>query len=464
MTTPQGSELVRQSWPPPSTDSAQSHERQSQPPPSTDSAQSRKRQRLGSSLHEPVCSANLVSVPEVDESILDEFESLPPPLSEFYDHFTVDHMDDHDAGTDSGTNSDAKEFLSNMHWHRGDDNEPEPSGIESSGEDHDLNVEDESSDNELLATLRRQLPSTKPPAKRMPAQQMRPTKSKGKGKCTPAAMPASSNDPDHPRTCGNDDPVEPPARGSVANTHKVGPDVYCYRAKNSTDCYALMHNHIAAWALQIMRKTATVDEKPLSLLSLTKRSKSQDGLEVAAGHMMQPVPVAPPMPAPYAYPPPPVIVMPPAAPWGMQHGYPGYLPPATLGSLPPAHTTLRHSTSHPATLSLPTTPSLLTVDLPNENPPETVPFPDIIRWFSFLDQRLRHDPCVNVSMDFSAFGPVLQAKGFLDIAQLSGNYVSVENLQAWLGVEVGTALVIRSYVDLDIQAVNAGKHVLPTDK
>ncbi|KAI5989600.1 hypothetical protein EDC04DRAFT_2912182 [Pisolithus marmoratus] len=243
------------------------------------------------------------------------------------------------------------------------------------------------------------------------------------------------------------------------NTHSKGPEspVYCYRAKNSTDCYALTHNHIATWALQIMRKTATVDEKPLTLLSLTKRSKSNGELE-AAGHTTQPMPAATPAPAPYAYPPPPVIVVPPAAPWGMQHGYPGY-PPMPLGSLPPPHM----STGR---MSHPTTPSLPAADLPNEDlpqAPEMVSFPDIIRWFSFLDERLRRDPHADVTVNFSAFGPVLRAKGFLNIAQLSRDYAPVETLQAWLGVEVGTALVIRSYVDMDLQAVKVGKRVLPLD-
>ena len=199
-----------------------------------------------------------------------------------------------------------------------------------------------------------------------------------------------------------------------------------------------------------MRKTATVDEKPLSLLSLTKRSK-KDELEVVAGHTMQPMPMPAPVPAPYAYPPPPVIVVLPAAPWG-GHSYPGYLPSLLLPG--PPHTTARHA-------SYPTTPSLLTVELPNANPTETVPFPDVIHWFSYLDQHVQCNQRVDVSMNFTALGPILQAKGFLDISQLSRDYVSVADLQAWLGVEVGTAIVIRSHVDTDIQAVNAGKHVLP---
>ncbi|KAI5980551.1 hypothetical protein EDC04DRAFT_2618347 [Pisolithus marmoratus] len=104
--------------------------------------------------------------------------------------------------------------------------------------------------------------------------------------------------------------------------------------------------------------------------------------------------------------------------------------------------------------------------LPNEDlpqAPEMVSFPDIICWFSFLDERLRRDPHADVTMNFSAFGPVLRAKGFLNIAQLSRDYAPVETLQAWLGVEVGTALVIRSYVDMDLQAVKVGKRVLPLD-
>ncbi|KAF8431517.1 hypothetical protein L210DRAFT_866544, partial [Boletus edulis BED1] len=210
--------------------------------------------------------------------------------------------------------------------------------------------------------------------------------------------------------------------------------VYCYRAKDSTDCYALTHNHIAAWALQIVNEP-----------------------EPAIGQTMQPVPMHAPAPVPYAYPPPPVIVVPPAAPaWGGRgphgpHGYPGYPPLAP-------HPMAGHAAAH---MSHPTTPSLLTVELPNANPTETVPFPDIIRWFSFLDQRVRNDPRVNVTVDFTTFGPILQVKGFLNISQLSHDYVSVADLQAWLGVQIGTAIVIRSHVDTDIQAINAGKHVLP---
>ncbi|KAF8139088.1 hypothetical protein EV363DRAFT_1293320 [Boletus edulis] len=280
------------------------------------------------------------------------------------------------------------------------------------------------------------------------------------GNSRKAGMKGSSKTPSNNELDGankQQDWIEALHKRYQCDDHSKGDTlVYCYRAKDSTDCYALTHNHIAAWALQIMRKTATVDEKPLALLSLTKRSK-KDEPEPAIGQTMQPVPMHAPAPVPYAYPPPPVIVVPPAAPaWGGHgphgpHGYPGYPPLAP-------HPMAGHAAAH---MSHPTTPSLLTVELPNANPTETVPFPDIIRWFSFLDQRVRNDPRVNVTVDFTTFGPILQAKGFLDISQLSRDYVSVADLQAWLGVQVGTAIVIRSHVDTDIQAINAGKHVLP---
>lgn len=149
---------------------------------------------------------SLVPVPEVDESksVPDRLESLPPPLTEFYDHWTAedDLMDDADTDT---TVSDAKEFLSNIHCQ--DDNDPDASGAESDGEDcskADLDAEDQSSDdNHLVANIRQQLASAKPPVKRVPAEQKQPTKSTGKGsKGTAATMSASPNNPGHPATCG----------------------------------------------------------------------------------------------------------------------------------------------------------------------------------------------------------------------------------------------------------------------
>ncbi|KAG8219261.1 hypothetical protein J3R82DRAFT_100 [Butyriboletus roseoflavus] len=162
-----------------------------------------------------------------------------------------------------------------------------------------------------------------------------------------------------------------------------------------------------------MQKTATVNEKPLLLLSLTKRLK-KDEQEVATGHTMQPTSMPMPAPAPYAYPPPPVIIVPPAIPWG-RHGYPRYLPPP-LGSLLPLHTITGHT-------SYPTTSSLLIVELLNANPTKTVPFPDIIHWFLFLNQHVWSNQHVSVSVDFTAFGPILEAKGFLNILQLSHDYI-----------------------------------------
>ncbi|KAI6002557.1 hypothetical protein EDC04DRAFT_2972422 [Pisolithus marmoratus] len=376
--------------------------------------------------------AVILKFSEVDESQSDHFKPLPLPLPKFYNHFTMSFPEDNHID-----DADAKEFLFGYIHHQ-DDNELELSGVKSDGEDHE-NEDEESSDDGLLAMVQQQLPSTKLQAKRVPAQKTQHTKSSGKGnKCSSEAMlPTSSDDHNHPKTCifkiqfciqhsqgsksdeeldifkdclqplivpqylpsghlstqllkpihvifedsGNDSVVERPAHTSTTNSHKA------------------------------MQKTATVNEKLLALLPLTKRSKSNDELE-AAGHTMQPMPAAMPMPAPYAYAPPPVIIVPPATPWGMQQGYPGY-PPMPLGSLLPPHMSTGHM-SHPAM------PSLLTVDLPNEDlpqAPEMVSFPDII----------------------------------------------LETLQAWLGVEVETALVIRSYMDMDIQAVKVGKHVLPID-
>ena len=56
-------------------------------------------------------------------------------------------------------------------------------------------------------------------------------------------------------------------------------------------------------------------------------------------------------------------------------------------------------------------------------------FPNIICWFSFLDEHLWHDLHADVTVNFSAFRPILWVKGFLNITQHSHDYTLVETLK-----------------------------------
>lgn len=86
--------------------------------------------------------------------------------------------------------------------------------------------------------------------------------------------------------------------------------------------------------------------------------------------------------------------------------------------------------------------------------------PDIVAWFAFLDQHERRnkDP-----ITFAPYGVMLKAKGFLRLSQLTLEYIQLRDLQEWLGIEVGTAILIMQYAKEDMQALQSGKWVFPTD-
>ncbi|KIJ08890.1 hypothetical protein PAXINDRAFT_17999 [Paxillus involutus ATCC 200175] len=53
--------------------------------------------------------------------------------------------------------------------------------------------------------------------------------------------------------------------------------------------------------------------------------------------------------------------------------------------------------------------------------------------------------------------------GFVRISQLSRDYIPIEMLQQWLGIEYGTAVLIFQSVEADMRAISAGQLVLPRD-
>ena len=92
----------------------------------------------------------------------------------------------------------------------------------------------------------------------------------------------------------------------------------------------------------------------------------------------------------------------------------------------------------------------------NEKSPQD--YPDIITWCQYLDTHKGRNQDGIVFMPFAA---VLKNKGFIRITQLTLDYISLEDLQRWLAIEVGTAILIMQYAKADVQAINEGRLFFP---
>ncbi|KAI6040191.1 hypothetical protein EDC04DRAFT_2894411 [Pisolithus marmoratus] len=207
----------------------------------------------------------------------------------------------------------------------------------------------------------------------------------------------------------------------------------CYTPSGGNVCYALTHSNLSFWALEIMEGKATVDVKPPTLYLHQARSRSRATAPPAQKELHTSMPQ-------YNYPP--VYVMPPwAPPMGFQHDYMQNNPtnPQFHDARPPHHAT--------------------PLPLPSQRLP-TAEIPDIVGWFSSLDQDEQRS---KDGILFQPFGDILREKGFLRISQLSPDFVKIPDLQDWLGIEVGTAILIMQYVQEDLEMLRAGRRVFPTE-
>ncbi|KIK91028.1 hypothetical protein PAXRUDRAFT_150470, partial [Paxillus rubicundulus Ve08.2h10] len=62
------------------------------------------------------------------------------------------------------------------------------------------------------------------------------------------------------------------------------------------------------------------------------------------------------------------------------------------------------------------------------------------------------------------FGPILKDQGFLCLLQLSLEYFGLADLQKWLGISAGTAVLIMQYAKEDLAAIRSGRSVPPTSR
>jgi hypothetical protein len=83
----------------------------------------------------------------------------------------------------------------------------------------------------------------------------------------------------------------------------------------------------------------------------------------------------------------------------------------------------------------------------------SVEFPDVVRWFQYLDE---HEQRSKDGIQFSPYGIVLRDKGFLRVNQLTLDFLKLTDLQEWLGMNVGTAVMIMQYAKEDVDAIKGG--------
>ncbi len=103
-------------------------------------------------------------------------------------------------------------------------------------------------------------------------------------------------------------------------------------------------------------------------------------------------------------------------------------------------------------------PQYLSIPQATNSCPSAVEYPEVTRWFHFLDE---HEERRKDGIGFAAFGDVLKNKGFLRITQLTLDFITLKDLQDWLGIEVGTAILIMQYAKDDIESIKAGRLIIP---
>jgi hypothetical protein len=87
-----------------------------------------------------------------------------------------------------------------------------------------------------------------------------------------------------------------------------------------------------------------------------------------------------------------------------------------------------------------------------------IPDVQVVDWFAYLDQ---HEERNKDGIVFAPYGVRLRAKGFFRITQLTLEFIQLKDLQDWLGIEVGTAILIMQYAKEDTEALKSRKWVFP---
>ena len=84
---------------------------------------------------------------------------------------------------------------------------------------------------------------------------------------------------------------------------------------------------------------------------------------------------------------------------------------------------------------------------------QSVKYPDVVQWFTSFDV---NQECNNDNISFAQYGPILKDKGFLCLSQLTLEFFGLKDLQEWLEISVGMAVLIMQYAKKDMEDIQAG--------
>jgi hypothetical protein len=191
-----------------------------------------------------------------------------------------------------------------------------------------------------------------------------------------------------------------------------------------------------------MEGNTTIEEKPATLYLHTARPSSRASTPRPPDQMGFPGPytMAPGM---YGYPQGPVAMP--------MWGYPGNMPLPGHGQYFGTQPLMMNSTQ-----TMSTSDNTATSKSNRDTTPVIIP--DVVAWFTYLDQ---HEERNKDGIVFAPYGVRLKAKGFLRISQLTLEFIQLKDLQDWLGIEVGTAILIMQYAKEDIEALKLRTWVFP---
>ncbi|KAF8137587.1 hypothetical protein EV363DRAFT_1446409 [Boletus edulis] len=242
--------------------------------------------------------------------------------------------------------------------------------------------------------------------------------------------------------------------------------VYCYPGPNET-CLVLTISQISFWGREIINGVGTIENKPptLYLHAMRPRTRTQPSTATGMGsdHSSLLHPFNPGLgPGGYPYPPaPPVIVVP---PWGGTLQGPGFPPQGGNGyfqppfmqptNVPQAAAHLPTSTGGPNS-SRSTSPTFsnatTSTDAMSLCSIDNIPLariPSIFTWLKSLDD---HEERGKDEIGFTQFAHIFKQEGFFRLSQLSGEFMSRDELQGMLNVPRGIALLIMQYAKQDLR-------------
>lgn len=147
-----------------------------------------------------------------------------------------------------------------------------------------------------------------------------------------------------------------------------------------------------------------------------------------------------------------------AMPFTFPGGF-GFLPPYLFPTMPSPYMQGQGFGCSGSSYGLAASGPSASIPTPAANPTyATAEFPDVIAWFQFLDT---HPSRNQDDIHFSPYGEILRNKGFRRITQLTSDFISLGDLQEWLEINVGTAILIMQYAKEDLDAIKSGKWAFP---